>query len=150
MYNLYNFEAKFKNFLNSENISRVTIRNYLSDMRFFSGWATNYTTHTSLDEILSSSTFLEYKEYLAHCNFPHKTINRRLSTLRKMCAFFRKEGILNSFPESKLTNITNTSTVQNADQINVIKQFQAHILTTMEENEANKYINDINELINYK
>src|SRR3989344_9210507 len=38
MYNLSNLEPKFKNFLLAENISVISIRNYLSDVRHFFGW----------------------------------------------------------------------------------------------------------------
>ena len=37
-YNFYNFEASFKKFLLAENVSPITLKNYLSDLRHFLGW----------------------------------------------------------------------------------------------------------------
>src|SRR3989344_9673421 len=93
MYNLSNLEPGFKNFLLAENISSVTLRNYMSDFRHFRGWvlsredvneSSNMNTNLNL---LDSKIIEEYKNHHVESALPSKTINRRLSTLRKFILF---------------------------------------------------------------
>ena len=112
MYNLYNLEPKFKNFLHAENISSVSLRNYLSDLRHFIGWlatSNKYQENNSLAENISSlnsEIIEEYKDRHIKSGLPHKTINRRLSALRKFFLFCQKEGLLKENPAKKVSNVS--------------------------------------------
>ena len=112
MYNLYNLEPKFRNFLHAENISSVSLRNYLSDLRHFIGWlvtSNKYQKNTNLAENISSlnpDIIEEYKDRHIKSGLPHKTINRRLSALRKFFLFCQKEGLITSNPAKAVNNIS--------------------------------------------
>jgi site-specific recombinase XerD len=108
LYNLSNIEAQFKNYLIAENISAVSIRNYLSDLRFFLGWATH--TRGSIQEIIlsdlvSSNSLNQFRDEMLSSRFPIKTINRRLSTIRKLCSYLRSEGQLYTVPDQKIKTL---------------------------------------------
>jgi integrase/recombinase XerC len=108
-YNLYNFEALFKQYLIAENNSQITIKNYLSDLRHFIGWT---ILKLKIDEAsseefvasLETSLIEEYKQYLVANNIPQKTINRRLSTLRQFFTFCILQGWRKDNPAKKVNS----------------------------------------------
>ena len=130
-YNLYNLEAPFKQFLLSgiaqsrtepdstgsgtgtkNQFAPVSIKNYMSDFRHFAGWITLYLKSNQkggmtppLQETITTNIIFEYKSYLESNNIPHKTINRRLSTVRKFCSFCISQGWLKENPAKKVGNI---------------------------------------------
>ena len=115
-YNFYNFEASFKKFLLAENVSPVTLKNYLSDLRHFLGWtilklkAQNKKNFENLSPLeflnqIDESLVEEYKNYLVVNAIPAKTINRRLSTLRKFFSFCISQGWLKENPAKKIKNL---------------------------------------------
>ena len=112
MYNLSNLEPKFKIFLNAENISAVTARNYLSDIRHFLGWLISDKTYEINKDLkanislLNSKIIQVYKDHHLKTSLPVKTINRRLSALRKFFLFCQKESILLDNPGKKVGNIS--------------------------------------------
>lgn len=99
MYNLYNAEAQFKKYLIAGNISQVSIRNYLSDFRYFYGWYQNSFKGSSLIEDLQRNPDIQiqYKSFLIRSNSAISTVKRRLSSIQKFYMGLHKEGILNSF-----------------------------------------------------
>ena len=119
-YNLYNFEASFKKFLIAENVSPITLKNYLSDLRHFLGWlifklkAKNQNSkieEAGLEQILNFidvSLVEEYKNYLVSNSIPIKTVNRRLSTLRKFFSFCINQGWIEENPAKKVQNLNLT------------------------------------------
>src|SRR3989338_4772842 len=104
-YNLYNLEAPFKQYLLAVNHKSVSIKNYLSDIRHFFGWMTLYSKSKQLISIIDEKSIIEYKSYLSENNIPHKTINRRLSTIRKFCSFCISQGWLKENPAKQISNI---------------------------------------------
>jgi len=119
-YNFYNFEASFKKFLIAGNISPVTLKNYLSDLRHFLGWfifklkvknqnlKVEEVEEVNVEQILSFidvSLVEEYKNYLVDNSIPIKTVNRRLSTLRKFFSFCISQGWLKENPAKKIKNL---------------------------------------------
>ncbi|MDP1614945.1 MAG: phage integrase SAM-like domain-containing protein, partial [Methylococcales bacterium] len=142
-YNLYNLEPQFKQFLVAENISPISLKNYLSDFRYFAGWLELYNrknqvsseseSHSIVETDKSSltlkqidhNTVLSYRSYLASENLPHKTINRRLSTLRKFCSFCISQGWMTTNPAKKIANITpeNALPIQQSEESNNNKAF---------------------------
>ena len=115
-YNFYNFEASFKKYLLAENISSLTLKNYLSDLRHFLGW-TVLNLKPKNKKNLESLTFLDflnqidecliekYKNYLITNDIPIKTINRRLSTIRKFFSFCINQSWLKENPAKKIKNL---------------------------------------------
>ena len=115
-YNFYNFEASFKKFLLAENVSPITLKSYLSDLRHFLGWtilklkAQNKKNIENLSPLeflnqIDESLVEEYKNYLVVNAIPVKTINRRLSTLRKFFSFCISQGWLKENPAKKIQNL---------------------------------------------
>src|SRR3989338_11243248 len=107
-YNLYNLEAPFKQYLTGENKKPISIKNSLSDFRHFAGWVMSKGGHGGppLQEPITLNDISEYKSYLELNNIPHKTINRRLSTLRKFCSFCISQGWMKENPAKQITNIS--------------------------------------------
>ncbi|MEK7633882.1 MAG: phage integrase SAM-like domain-containing protein, partial [Patescibacteria group bacterium] len=113
-YNLYNLEAPFKQFLLAGNQKAVSIKNYLSDVRHFFGWLILYfkshkiqiESEVTITQFITTSVISEYKSYLESNNIPHKTTNRRLSTLRKFCSFCISQGWMKENPAKKISNIS--------------------------------------------
>src|SRR3989339_450138 len=115
-YNLYNLEPQFKSFLTAGNVSPITIKNYLSDFRHFAGWLEHHnstdfqkqpvSTNFNQFQLISTRIISEYRSYLVKNNLPHKTINRRLSALRKFFSFCISQGLMKENPAKQISNIS--------------------------------------------
>ncbi len=124
-YNLYNLVENFKKWLVAEKtakgtpLSKATLKNYTSDLRHFLGWSVLklkvQSSKLKVDEIknLTPQEFLgfitkefieEYKQYLASNKIPLKTVNRRLSTLRKFFSFCIDQGWIEENPAKRVKN----------------------------------------------
>ena len=105
-YNLSNFESEFRQYLTAViKLKPVTVKNYLSDIRFFAGWVQkNHDTHDIAS--ISQATVQGYRAALLSDNLPTRTINRRLSALRKFFTFAREQAWVNSNPAKKVRNVT--------------------------------------------
>jgi len=156
-YNFYNLEASFKNWLIAEinesqnnstydenqhqttqkKLTKISVKNYLSDLRHFLGWLifywkSHFDDSLSLDlvnqnliEILKQvqvNTIKNYKSYLVDNQIPIKTINRRLSTLRKFFSFCISQGWIKENPAKKISNIKYQ--ISNIDNTGILSQFQ--------------------------
>jgi len=162
-YNLYNTEALFKTFLYAGKISPVSLKNYLSDIRHFFGWLTFRTQHQigskKIDEnniigLISLSIVEEYKSYLIDNNIPLKTVNRRLSTLRKFCSFCISQGWLKENPAKKIQNLkfrvkkqTDLINEVKIDTEKIVAQFKEELLKTQNIKQVNILINDVKEFL---
>jgi site-specific recombinase XerD len=128
-YNWYNLEPKFKKWLfagientrintnveKKRELTRISVKNYLSDFRHFIGWLTLHLSsqqHISINfnesrfiSLINRQTIKNYKSYLVENNIPVKTINRRLSTLRKFCSFCISQGWLKENPAKRVSNV---------------------------------------------
>ena len=108
-YNLYNLEAPFREFLIAGNANRITIRNYLSDFRYFCGWldqskgSQESQKQLSLGEVVNIEKVNLYKNFLIVSKFPSSSINRKLSTLRKFCSFCISQGWMKENPGKQIS-----------------------------------------------
>lgn len=102
-YNLAILEALFKDQLSAEKCSKVTIKNYLSDLRHYHEWlywhhsVTYQHVEVSLDEyveLMHAPLVNNYVAYLLSNDTPTATLKRRVSTLRRYYAFCYNRGIL--------------------------------------------------------
>lgn len=122
LYNFYNLQASFRKYVFSGNkkLTSLTIRNYQSDLRHFLGWylfflkaSPKYTDslkeatedYYPLFSILNKEIIEAYKDYLRQNKIPLKTINRRLSTLRKFCSFCMAQRWLSENPAKSIANL---------------------------------------------
>jgi len=141
-YNLYNLKASFRQSLIAENYSPVSIKNYLSDLRHFFGWL-NKPISTNLIGLLSEEQLQNYKNYLEASSFPAKTINRRLSTMRKFCSLLIKQGLIKENPAKKLKN----SSVNNNFRP-IVDSYEKYLVNlATEQSEINFQIGVINEML---
>lgn len=115
-YNLSNLEPQFKRYLAAVNkLSSVSVKNYLSDYRYFVGWFNTHADDLSLSlqgssaiELLSGideNVIESYKDYLISENLPFRTVNRRLSSLRKFFSFAVSQQWVSSNPAKQVTNV---------------------------------------------
>ena len=151
-YNLYNLEPLFKKYLLTENISLISLKNYLSDIRHFFGWLISYLESnniksTSSDrnsvEFITVKTISEYKSYLITNIIPHKTINRRLSTIRKFCAFCISQGWLKENPAKQILNIKNQGSNRN-----ILDQFKSDLeKEKLDQLVITSYLDDIRDFL---
>lgn len=172
-YNLYNFEAPFKDYLIAGNAKPISIKNYLSDFRHFSGYFASVlsqtaegslnanlktksselstpalTTQNDTIALITSNLIYKYKGYLESNHVPPKTINRRLSTLRKFCSFciaqgWMKENMAKRIPNVKVefSRLIAGNKHISSLPVDVIRQFQSDTDT------ENSDLEDINEFI---
>jgi site-specific recombinase XerC len=181
-YNLYNLEALFKNYLLAgKNIdhklqitenrpfhSPLTIKNYLSDFRHFQGWfllflkSRNNNINQPLDFIkaITPEFIKEYKSYLTENKVPTRTINRRLSTIRKFCSFCIAQDWIKENPAKHVPNVLPPQKVLNKlytpkgkqeasnQSVNILAQFE----TDLQKEKVDKkiiisYLEDIREFL---
>lgn len=147
-YNLYNLEPSFKKYLLTENISPISLKNYMSDFRHFAGWMTQKIKDQKLkikDEelIIKTDDIFKYKSYLELNNIPHKTINRRLSTVRKFCSFCISQGWMKENPAKKILNIK--SQISNP---NILDQFKSDLeKENLDQSVITSYLDDIRDFL---
>jgi len=103
----------FSLYLKSQKIAENTARNYLNDIRHFLNWLVSFYPELNSDkpdiiaQNISTGVLKNYKEFLKKNNTLPATINRRLSSLRKLSGFFINQGWQQSNPGKKVANITN-------------------------------------------
>jgi len=173
-YNLYNFEALFKEYLLAGKTKPVSIKNYLSDFRHFAGWLTFYVQNYKKNEnthferlgkstegggthwsekcgieffkLISPSVITDYKSYLSENNIPFKTINRRLSTIRKFCSFCISQGWMKENAGKQVQNSKIKDQKHNIEEL--ITQFKQDLIKQKINNSTiNSYLNDVQEFL---
>ncbi len=98
---------EFKDYLYVYNASGLTIKNYLMDIRNFLKWAKEVTVPENAWDIkekdvlgkIDSNLLLEYKRRLP---YSPRTINRKLSSMRKYLAWAREKGYINQTSNTEL------------------------------------------------
>jgi len=154
-YNLCNLEASFRQFLLAGNENLIlhanTIKNYLSDLRHFIGWSQLLASNLPIDKILTASKIASYKDYLTENKVPGKSINRRLSTLRKFCTFCISQGWLTENPAKKIQNFGVVARPQVSDLPNptdMLNQFKLHLIgNRVDEQTVSNYIETLEQIM---
>lgn len=77
-YNVPAITSRFNDYLLLKNLSRISRKNYLSDLRMFLTWM---NAHDDVPEF-SVSTIISYKKHLESSRLPIRSINRSLSSIR--------------------------------------------------------------------
>lgn len=130
-YNLLLLAPEFREYLVSgKNLSHISIKNYLSDFRFFAGWFN--THHQKSDDsfpcpldYINEDCLNDYRSFLS--TSPLKSANRRLSTLRAFCDFALRAGLMSSDPTERLTNIGTQPRVAKPEGFEL---FEAYLIDT--------------------
>jgi len=155
----------------------VSIKNYLSDFRHFAGWLIFViaskakqsqkeiasSPSASRDDItfITADTIEKYKSYLTENNIPPKTINRRLSTVRKFCSFCISQGWMKENAGKKISNISSlslrgsetTEAISKRDRFanardDILQQFKQDLIKeNLDKSTINSYLNDVQEFL---
>lgn len=105
---------EYKIFLQEKKVSDVSIKNYLVDARNFLGWfslflKTNKNLYSTSDSPMFSYLNVEmitkYRSFLSENGTPDKTVNRRLSGVRKLASFALSQGWISSNPGKMVQNL---------------------------------------------
>ena len=99
--------TNFSAYLTGQLLSSVTVKNYLSDIRYFFDWfRTTYPDLLSLplDQQITPQTLNFFHQHLSG-NLPLKTANRRLSSVRKFCQFLSDQNYTVTNSANNLPNI---------------------------------------------
>lgn len=157
-YNLYNFEASFKEYLLAGNKTAISVKNYLSDFRHFIGWLTFYiqnepiildknfdiTKPETIQFYLTGATIDNYKAYLMENHIPLKTINRRLSTVRKFCSFCISQGWMENNPGKQIANIQSDTLHLDIESKTMLDEYR--ISLQQKQNNQHSVANTLNDL----
>lgn len=88
----------FKYALLKQRASPLTIKNYLSDIHHFTKWL-DAQNITQIDQNASEEIMNSYKSFLIHVlSFSPKSVNRKLSTIRKYIDTFSEKKLLDVKP----------------------------------------------------
>lgn len=128
----------FKLYLESQKASPATIKNYLSDFNHFWGWlALTLKGKSIVFDPSSPATFIaqitpqiikDYRDFLAEKKVPTKTVNRRLSTLRKFGQFCFSQGWLKTNPAKKVLNLSLVKKEKGTSSEKIINRFEDHLI----------------------
>ena len=92
------FLSLFKSFLiESGKVSKVTLKNYLSDIRFFIFWYERFYSQPFSPTSIDYSVVQAFKNY--HFDrIAFSSLDRKLSALRKFFSFLKEKGFIASVP----------------------------------------------------
>ncbi|MDD3679791.1 MAG: site-specific integrase [Candidatus Shapirobacteria bacterium] len=146
--NFKNITQPFSLYLKSERVSENTLRNYLLDSQHFLAWlANNYPDLASdnpniIAQNISLVVLNNYKDFLKNNHTAPSTVNRRLSSLRKLSEFFVSQGWRQNNPGKKVANITNKK--DTGDYWQILNRF-AKSLKTEEKSSSTirNYLSDV-------
>lgn len=127
-----NLPNLFETYLRTQNCSLITAKNYLADFRHFLAWFAKKTgiryqvAGKSIFLLFNRETIEEYKNDQLKDNTPKATINRRLSTLRRVEQFAKASGWLNSATVIAVKNATVPLSSAQASQA-LLEEFKKHL-----------------------
>jgi site-specific recombinase XerD len=150
----------FMESLYAQAISKVSVANYLSDINSFISW---FSRQISYSGILSESfsdllpflkpdTGRRYKNSLLELRLPVATINRRLSSLRRLSAFLSQRAIM-AFDFMQATG--NISSSQKAGQKSLessplLLEFEKHLsLEKSSKSTVKNYVSDVRHFLTW-
>lgn len=120
----------FRLYLKARGLSPVSIKNYLSDLNHFWRWFmadlkaqvfpfANHHLQTLLAQI-TPQRVAAYQKSLLATQTATKTINRRLSTLRRFSQFCLAQGWLSANPTEAISNVGTGPTTASPSQAETI------------------------------
>ncbi|MHB1416600.1 MAG: tyrosine-type recombinase/integrase [Chloroflexota bacterium] len=100
------FIDSFAKNLQAKEASPKTVVNYLADLRHFARWFLASNGQELAIEEITPTDVREYKGYLLNVERRQPaTVNRRLTTLRRLCAWARREGLLAEDPTEDVKGV---------------------------------------------
>lgn len=102
----------FKDYLYRNNCSRITIKNYLTDIRQFLTWLESVSGQIKIDSLYKSITTQSIETYkerlLKEREISPISVNRKLSAIRKFLVYLFSENLIGETVLLTLTGIGNT------------------------------------------
>ncbi len=155
MYKLIN---QFKIYLVTQNIQSTSIKNYIVDLKNFLEWFILHlkTNQIKFDEqsplsicaLVSGDKIKLYRSFLEVNNTAVKTINRRLSTLRRLGSFIFLQGWQHTNPARDIDN-SGTKQPPSAD-ITMLAHYKNDLLIEgMSKATVKNYLADIRQFLNF-
>lgn len=124
----------FELFLKSEKVSQSSIKNYSVDLKNFLEWFTLHLTTervefneedpVSIGSLVTQEKIELYKNFLINNKTPFKTINRRLSAIRKFGSFAVSQNWLSSNPGKQVPNVGSRATTKIDENTLVLTEFK--------------------------
>jgi len=141
--------AQFTQSLEDSGVSKVTLKNYKSDINDFSAWLLEQTKTTgampvNLQEAIPFINHDIAHEYTAYLNKKNseKTTNRRLSTLRKLASFLYDRSYLDFNFSENLKNLT----VEHKMVDKYLVKFEKYLIShKISKNTLKNYMSDIRQ-----
>lgn len=99
-----------------EDLSPVTVRNYLSDLRQFISWCEAYWTegqkeHNFTPQAVAPALFIRYRGYLqTSLGLKPSTVNRTLMSLKRYFAWTRQTNLIQADPASPIKFVPKEAT----------------------------------------
>lgn len=146
--------------LYTEDISKVSIANYHSDIKHFFSWFARkinlsgvyVETFSDILPFLKKESGRNYKESLVQVKLPASSINRRLSSLRRISRFLLSRGLL-AFDFMEATG--NVGKYQKESQMTLVSnplltQFEKHLaMESSSKNTVKNYVSDVRHFLSW-
>lgn len=134
----------FRDYMLAENMSRSTVRNYISDFDHFMAWVSFNLSITNSSEIIDlkyiSTKLLDiislYTLYLEKGNNPLSTFLRKLYCLRKFGQFCLEMKVIDKLTYEHLLEITKVKVSSNKSWSQILSSFEKEV-------SSNKYTKEI-------
>ncbi len=128
-----NLPELFRQYLKTQKVSSVTIKNYVADIKNFLNWLASKTSikyqvaGKTIFGLLTLETIEEYKTDLNTKQTPLSTINRRLSALRKFGQFGVSQGWLSKNEAILALNLRASLAETETPGKKVLTEFKKHL-----------------------
>lgn len=165
MYNRYNSASNnnlvqnYADYLTSLGMSQNSVRFYKSDLYHFTSWLISQlkTLGVLVEKLEEALPFLklemagQYRQSLLTNKTPVKTINRKLSSLRKLSEYLVKEEIFSFDFTEGMVNITSSSLSVSPQSFSLlIEEFKKHLETQKaSKNTVKNYIADTRHFLSW-
>lgn len=99
--------TNFKNFLDDQDLSPLTIKGYLSDLHNFAHWFEQTNGEALTVQRITPTDVKEYKHFLLNIERRKAgTVNRRLAALAALCKWARQTKQITSDPTENIKGVT--------------------------------------------
>lgn len=145
--------------LYSESVSKISASNYLSDINQFSPWFVRQVnlsgvyveTFSDLLPFFKKETGKTYKEYLLQLKIPVSSLNRSLSSLRRLSRYLLSRGLLTfDFMEATGNVKRYQKEGQTLSSDPLLSEFERHLsLESASKNTVKNYVSDVRHFLNW-
>ena len=102
--------AEFEKYLNDLDLSALTVRGYLSDLRHFAHWFEGKNNEALSVTRITPTDVKEYKHFLVGVEQRKaSTVNRRLAAIASLAKWARKTGQIQNDPTENIKSIAHVS-----------------------------------------